>query len=116
MTRRRTNAHQPAPRLVGGVERHSIVVMMKPLRTKKMSTPIDPPWKSGEYQESQCSDEDGSDRDRTDAVQVVEPAGARSPTHPLYPRLNDSQSRGLGRSNPGLAANSIVSRQSAFDD
>jgi hypothetical protein len=37
-------------------ERHSIVVMMNPLSTKKMSTPMDPPWNSGTYQETQCRD------------------------------------------------------------
>ena len=41
--------------------------------------------------------EDGADRDRADAVEVVEPSRVRRPhCHPLYPRLNDSQSRGLG--------------------
>ncbi|KQW49051.1 hypothetical protein ASC77_10115 [Nocardioides sp. Root1257] len=34
--------------------RHSIVVMMKPLSTKKTSTPTDPPWKNGVYQLNQC--------------------------------------------------------------
>ena len=33
--------------------RHSMVVMMKPLSTKKTSTPTEPPWKNGEYQDSQ---------------------------------------------------------------
>ncbi len=28
--------------------------MMKPLSTKNMSTPTEPPWKSGEYHDSQC--------------------------------------------------------------
>ena len=49
-------SHQPLPSVAGAFARHSMVVMMKPLRTKKMSTPMEPPWKSGEYQESQCSD------------------------------------------------------------
>ena len=71
--RRRTNAHQAPPTdpAAAGAPQHR-VVMMKPLSTKNMSTPMEPPWKNGEYQESQCSDQDGADRERADAVEVVE--------------------------------------------
>jgi hypothetical protein len=53
-SRRRTNESQKVRTVLPTAVRQSMVVMMNPLSTKKTSTPMDPPWKSGKCHDNQC--------------------------------------------------------------
>ena len=100
------NEHPPGGAdAADGLERHSIVVMMKPLSTKKMSTPMEPPWKSG----STTTASAGSGQPRSPLpgcrpgsriCRCRSDGGAQR--DPPLAKTQRSTKSGLGRSNPGL--------------